>query len=266
MTRAGIVLFLVLGLSVAMRTPAGAAERAAPPVEVARTIAAVEAAVTTCMPLGRIRGSGTGQLARWGALPGTGAFRGRVIMVDYTDAVAIPEDFEKVRAFTSVAQDRIASLTGNKAQVTFDVQPSSARLPAPASTYAATVPGSTTDARSRLIPDLLSAFPTLMDGADFVWIRESGPLRSIAFASTRTAADRVTRAIVANRPTGAGPTTDATAANTIAHEFLHLLGLPDLYDESSRAEADVFEWMGAWDPMSNSSAPAVSAWHRWELG
>ncbi len=273
MTRVGIVLFLVLGLSVAMRTPAGAAERAAPPVEVARTIAAVEGAVTACMPLGRIRETGTGQLARWGSLPGTGAFRGRVILVDYIDAAAAPADFDRIRAFTSVAENRIAALSGNNLQVTFDVRPSSVRLPVPASTYASTVLNSLADARNRLISDLLSAFPTLMAGVDFVWIRESGPVRPIpfasttaTFASTETTADAVTRAIVANRPTGAGPTTDATAANTIAHEFLHMLGLPDLYDESSRAEADVFEWMGAWDPMSNSSAPTVSPWHRWELG
>ncbi|MEX2229880.1 MAG: hypothetical protein WEB13_09625, partial [Dehalococcoidia bacterium] len=60
------------------------------------------------------------------------------------------------------------------------------------------------------------------------------------------------------------------SATTVAHETMHLLGLPDLYDLAlltSDDDAARGRFVGTWDLMSLSvEGPRFLGWHRWKLG
>ena len=49
-----------------------------------------------------------------------------------------------------------------------------------------------------------------------------------------------------------------TPGNTVNHEFLHTLGLPDVHGGAST--------VGSWDPMAQNSATHLLGWHKWLLG
>jgi M6 family metalloprotease-like protein len=56
-------------------------------------------------------------------------------------------------------------------------------------------------------------------------------------------------------------------SNLLVHETGHLLGLPDLYDETGTAGPGVFRFAGGWDLMSSAGPGAhFLAWHKWKLG
>jgi M6 family metalloprotease-like protein len=56
-------------------------------------------------------------------------------------------------------------------------------------------------------------------------------------------------------------------SSVLAHETGHLLGLPDLYDETATESPGVFRFAGGWDMMSSIGPGAhFLAWHKWKLG
>lgn len=88
--------------------------------------------------------------------------------MDYIDAPSATGDFEKVRTFANLTQERIAALSDQYARVAFDLWPVAIHIPVTVATYSPTDVGDVSDATSRLIPDMATAFPSLMNGIDFV--------------------------------------------------------------------------------------------------
>jgi M6 family metalloprotease-like protein len=57
------------------------------------------------------------------------------------------------------------------------------------------------------------------------------------------------------------------AANVLIHETGHILGLPDLYVESTSNYWSLFRFAGSWDVMSwNDPGTHFLAWNKWKLG
>ncbi len=210
-----------------------------------------------CMPGTTVRRVGTGALARFGMLPTSGTLRGRVIFIDYADASGTTTDVAGARDNAARVSSAISTQSAGRLGIQFEVAASWVRLPQPKAYYWAS--GSTDEH-----PDFVAAVSPSVAAAteDFLVLFDAGNPRSgVSYAGlfefdsrSRSAKPRVV--------------TSSAQSSVWLHDMLHLLGLPDLYNEeaSTAQQSARLAWMGSWDTISLASANAIAAWRRWELG
>lgn len=242
-------------------TPAASAVPAVAAASATPTVTSVPA--RDCMPGTAISWTGTGRLGRFGKLPSSGVLRAKVLLIDYPDLPGTTTGIEGARTAMAQATQILSTESGGRLRIDFDVAGAYQRMPATSGTYwSGRSPGESPPA---FIADVRPLLPASDAGYNFVVITDTGgsAIRGgWSFANdTQYTLDEQTRVVM---PVFVSSILGTSGAGVWAHEFLHLLGLPDLYDETAGVVSR--DWMLTWDRMSISSSSQLSMWHRWELG
>lgn len=199
-------------------------------------------------------------------LDGTGRLRVLVLPVDFTDAPATT-NAAGVLSGAEGGGALVSRFSQDQLDVEYETHAQWTRMSAPSVDYGL-VDGATYDEHRVYLGEALAAADEAVDftgyGAVFV-VAATGA--SVSGASVFTASEGDLTTAEGTIPFAAHFGDVSVDERTVAHETLHLIGLPDLYPYDPAA-APGGTYVGGWDIMGNTQGayPTPFAWQQWQAG
>lgn len=211
-----------------------------------------------------------GPLTTDGSLLSHGEVRAVMIFVDFSDAPA-SEDVAALARQHTADLDWFSEVSYGRFSLTVTPLLRWYRLAKPASAYGN---WQVFEAERAFVADAIAASDADVNYADYQFvfvvaargISQQGNPAFSAFPGQGIPVDGTE--IRHATSLGPGIRDNGTFASSVAnHEFVHSLGLPDLYYETDSVNhVAAFDAVGLWDPMSEPGPRHLFAWQKWRLG
>ena len=201
-------------------------------------------------------------------VPSRGRVRAKIVLVDFADAQAKAQLREQaVQTVRSVGAFLTAASYG-RFHLVADITERWVRMPHTAALYSAQDDG-TYDAQKQYIADAVAASGVDLLGVDVLIVVASFNIGGMAGGTAFVPLPEgdVSDGRLIDNALTVGTIRDGTDAGVLAHEFLHTLGLEDLYASVARPGED-YPYTGPFSLMADVAAmsPSPTAWERWVLG